>query len=157
MSNKKILLPIIIILVTVIIFVVWKSVAVAPIVISTETTPPHVVINNKTISVIIADELQEQWQGLSDRESMEYNNGMLFIFPDYEPRTFVMRRMHFALDILFIKDNKIIDIYKNLAPEGESPTGKYSSSQPVNYVLELNGDFTNEFGIKIGDEVEYSL
>ena len=82
---------------------------------------------------------------------------MLFVFHDYQKRTFVMRRMHFPLDIIWIKDDKIVNIAKNLPPEGENPDKLYSSSLPINYVLEVNGRFCDENGVEIGDEVEINL
>ena len=118
---------------------------------------PNVVINNTVISVMVADEADEQYQGLSDRESMNKDSGMLFVFPDYQVKTFVMRRMQFPLDIIYIKDNKVVKIYKNLEPEGDNPVNKYTSPEPINYVLEINGGFSEVYGIEEGDEVEINL
>ncbi|MCK5211766.1 DUF192 domain-containing protein [Candidatus Parcubacteria bacterium] len=118
---------------------------------------PHVIINNTVIAVEIADEAGEQWHGLSDRENLSLDSGMLFIFPNLQKRTFVMRRMHFPLDIIWISDDKIVGIAKNLPPEGENPTELYKSPEPVNYVLEVNGGFTGENNIRVGDEVKINL
>ena len=117
---------------------------------------PSVIINNSIISVEIADEASERWQGLSDRANLGENNGMLFIFPNLQKRTFVMRRMHFPLDIIWIKDDEIVGIASNLAPEGENPTELYSSPELINYVLEVNGGYCDAFGIRKGDVVEIS-
>jgi len=120
----------------------------------TSAPGPSVRINNTVASVELADEASEQWQGLSDRESLGEQDGMLFVFPDMQKRTFVMRRMHFPLDIIWIRDNKIVGIAKNLAPEGENPKEFYSSPERVNYVLEVNGGFCDKQGIEVGDVVE---
>lgn len=109
---------------------------------------------NIKIKVEIADEALEQWQGLSDRKKLNKNNGMLFIFTDKKIRTFVMRRMNFPLDIIFINDDKIINIQKNLKPEGKITINKYSSLEPVNYVLEVNAGFTDKYKIKAGDKIK---
>lgn len=116
---------------------------------------PHVIINNKIIQIEIADEQPEQIQGLSDRESLDKNSGMLFIFNDKQIRSFWMKNMHFPLDIIWIQDNKIVNISKNLPPEGEMPENHYSSKYPVNYVLEVNAGLVDEYEIKIGDIVEF--
>ncbi|MCK5061180.1 DUF192 domain-containing protein [Candidatus Parcubacteria bacterium] len=116
---------------------------------------PSIKINNTVIAVELAVDPAEQWQGLSDRKNLGPNNGMLFVFPDYQKRTFVMRRMHFPLDIIWIKDDKIVGIAKNLPSENENPDKLYSSPLPINYVLEVNGGFCDVFNIKVGDTVEF--
>lgn len=114
----------------------------------------NIVINNVPIAIMIADEAAEHWQGLSDRDSMGPYNGMLFVFPNYQIRTFVMRNMRFPLDIIWIKNNEIIKIDKRLEPEKNKPVKRYSSSEPVNYVLEVNGGLSDAFGFQVGDKVE---
>ncbi|MFH1822394.1 MAG: DUF192 domain-containing protein [Patescibacteria group bacterium] len=115
----------------------------------------EVVINNKSVKVEIADEESEQYNGLSGRESLCANCGMLFIFNNKTTRTFVMRRMDFPLDIIWLDDNKIIKIDKNLKPEGDEPINFYQSSQPVNYVLEVNAGLADKYNMVVGNIVEY--
>lgn len=114
-------------------------------------------INGHKIKLRVADDNKERWQGLSGVASLSKDEGMLFVFPDYRKRVFVMRNMLIPLDIIFIKDNKIIDIYKNLPPEGENYKERYSSSLPVNYVLEINAGESDYFKIKVGDEIKFNL
>ena len=122
---------------------------------TSELTGGHVKIKGISISVMIADEPLEHWKGLSDREAIGAKEGMLFIFKEKQEHIFVMRRMHFPLDIIFIQDNKIVKIFHNLPPEGNNPLNSYSSFYPVNYVLEVNGGFAATHKIKEGDEVEF--
>lgn len=110
-------------------------------------------INNNLIQVAISDTPERQYLGLSNRESLCADCGMLFIFPDKKIRKFVMRSMNFPLDIIFISDNKIINIEENLSPEGESPVNIYSSATPVDMVLELNGLYSKINNLKVGDEI----
>jgi len=117
----------------------------------------NVKINSQEIKVEIADTAEEQYQGLSFRKSLCADCGMLFKFKEKSEKTFVMRNMNFPLDIIFIDENKIIKIEKNLKPEGESPKKLYLSGEPVNYVLEVNGGYADKFGIKTGDKIIYSL
>ena len=79
---------------------------------------------------------------------------MLFVFPDKEERQFVMRNMNFPLDILFIDDDKIINIAADLPPEGSEPVNVYVSGAAVNYVLELPAGFCRENEIVVGDMVK---
>lgn len=112
---------------------------------------------NVKISIELAQSDNEKHQGLSDRKSLCQNCGMLFVWPDYDVRDFVMRNMNFPLDIIFIADQKIVKIENNLLPEGETPENIYSSEVPVNYVLEVNGGLTDRYGITVGDEVVISI
>ena len=122
---------------------------------TSKNEPSHdvVVVNGVKISVEIADEPMEWYQGLSDHAPLCENCGMLFVFPEYESRTFVMRNMLFPLDIIFIKDNRIINIERDLPPEGAVPEKRYESGEPVNYVLEVNGGYCQKNGIGEGDVV----
>jgi len=110
-------------------------------------------INDKKISVEIASSDNDQYRGLSNRESLCEDCGMLFNFSDYDERTFVMRDMKFPLDIIFINDNKIINIAPGLAPEGNKPTHTYSSQGKASRVLEVNGGYCKKNNIKIGDKI----
>lgn len=118
---------------------------------------PNIKINNSIIKVLVADDMQEQIQGLSDRPKLEKDEGMLFVFDNKQERSFWMKRMSFPLDIIWIEDDKIVNIHKNLQPEGENPQKHYASQLKVNYVLEVNAGFIDEQKIKIGDTVQYNL
>ncbi len=110
-------------------------------------------INDKIINIEIASTRAQWYQGLSDRQSLCPDCGMLFIFPDKQIRKFVMRNMDFPLDIVFINDKKIINIEKNLNPEGEDPENIYQSVSDSDMVLELNGKYTDLNDIKTGDKI----
>lgn len=118
---------------------------------------PKVIINNKEINIEIADEPREQVLGLSYRKKLAENNGMLFIFDKKEERNFWMKSMNFPIDIIWINDELIVDIDKNLPPEGENPENLYGPGSPINKVLEVNAGFTDKYNIKIGDKVEFNL
>jgi uncharacterized membrane protein (UPF0127 family) len=118
-------------------------------------TENHVVINDKIIKVDVMDEYAGQVQGLSDKESIDYDAGMLFDFQNKQTRRFWMKNMHFPIDIIWIDDDTVVGISRNCEPEGEEPVKRYSSIVPVNYVLEVNAGFSDEFGIEEGDTVEF--
>ena len=111
------------------------------------------IINNAKIKIEIADTAELRYKGLSNKKELCDNCGMLFIFPEKEIRTYVMRDMNFALDMIWIDNDKIIKINKNAIPEGSNPVMRYSSDALVNYVLEVNGGFCGENGIEVGDKI----
>jgi len=112
-------------------------------------------INEQIIKAEVASSALDQYLGLSNRTSLCADCGMLFIFPDKQEREFVMRNMNFPLDIIFLSDGKIINIAANLKPEGDNPTARYKSLTPANQVLELNGGYSEKYGLQAGDTVIY--
>lgn len=105
-------------------------------------------IGDKSISVEIADSPEEHEKGLSDRENLAHDRGLLFVMPKDGGAIFVMRRMKFPIDILWIDDNKVIGFTENLLPPQEGTSEdkliQYKSPAPVDYVLEVNSGFVKE-------------
>ena len=118
---------------------------------------PSVTVNGMTIAVEIADNFEKWRQGLSGREALNADEGMLFVFPDKQIRNFWMKDMNFPLDIIWIDNDKIVNISENLSPEGEVPENSYSSILPANYVLEVNGGFAGKNNVKTGDNIIIDL
>jgi uncharacterized protein len=107
----------------------------------------------KGIDVEIADTDDKRHTGLMFRESMEDNQGMLFIFPREEPQGFYMRNTIIPLDIIFINSKGlIVKIYKNTTPFSEEDL---PSIKPILYVVEVNGGFSDKYKIKEGDMIEW--
>lgn len=111
-------------------------------------------INGHIIRAELAQSPQEHYQGLSNRETLDPNRGMLFVFKELGHKSFVMREMNFPLDIIFISNDTITDVFSDLAPEGSQPENIYQSSQPVNLVLEVRAGYCQTQGIKPGDRVK---
>jgi len=104
-----------------------------------------------TVSVTIADNDSERYTGLSDTESLGWNEGMLFVFDESGEYTFVMRQMDFPLDIIFVAENGTITrIHHAPVPQGE-----YEERYPGQgkYVLEVNRGWANETGLDVGDRL----
>lgn len=124
-------------------------------------TKTKIYVGETEIPVEIADTFQKRQKGLSERESLAKGEGMLFVFAqkDIQP-PFWMKKMEFAIDIIWIDDNKIVQINEDVpAPEPDTPNSElkfYSSNQPIDYVLEANAGFVVENDIKIGDGVDLS-
>lgn len=110
--------------------------------------------NGETISKIdieIADDDQQRELGLMMRRSMKEDNGMLFIFPFETYQAFWMKNTIIPLDIIYVNaQHEIVKIYKNTEPFSEKslPSGK-----PSLYVVEVNGGYTDKYGIKEGDKI----
>jgi len=118
-----------------------------------QTTRYLIQANDQPISVELAQTAAARYQGLSNRQDLCYDCGMLFVFPDSSEQTFVMRNMKFPLDIIFIADNKVVKIASEAQPEGKEPQVLYESGQPVDYVLELNGGYASKNDIQVGSQI----
>jgi len=70
-------------------------------------------INNNCFEVEIAKSQEEKKKGLSLREDLPFNSGMLFVYNKENFYSFWMKDMNFPLDIIWINaDNKIVHIEK---------------------------------------------
>ena len=82
-----------------------------------ETTSKSISIKGKIIYVDIAKTDLELSRGLSGRLNLASDNGMLFVFAkkDTSP-IFWMKNMLFPIDIIWIDDEKVVQIDKNIKP-----------------------------------------
>ncbi len=115
---------------------------------------PYARIHGHRLALEIADSPAAHVQGLSGRPSLDPRSGMLFVFKDKQVRTFWMKEMHFALDILWLQDDEVVHLSRNLPPEGRFPLLRYHSRLPVNRVLEINAGLADRYGIRVGDRIE---
>lgn len=113
----------------------------------------YIVINNTKIEVEIAEEPGEQQLGLSNRNRLDSNAGMLFVFERLERIGFWMKDTRFNLDIIWIdEDYTIVDIAANLSPGTYPQT--FAPNKPAKFALEVNGGYTAVKNIKVGDKVK---
>ncbi len=116
-----------------------------------------VTINSHKFDLMTAKSDKEKQVGLSKEKSLSPNSGMIFSFekPDYY--AFWMRDMKFPIDILYINKDKIVTIYRNVAPpssNGALPL--YRPTQPADTVIELPAGTADKYNIKEGDQVKIS-
>ena len=122
-------------------------------------SPPAIINNNMNVrvgkarwQVEIANNEWSRAKGLSGREFLALDTGLLFIFNWPSRHTFWMRDMKFSLDMIWIRDGKVIDITKNASPLKLTDFKVYSPVEPANMVLEVNAGQADQYGIKTGDE-----
>ncbi|SRR5258706_16397280 len=122
---------------------------------------PTVAIDNHTFTVEVAKTAIDAEKGLSGRDSLGQNNGMLFQFNHPDTYSFWMRNMRFPIDIIYIRSKKIINIYKNVPtvpPDtDESNIPQLRPTQPADSVVEINAGLSQKYNFKEGDSVSLSL
>ena len=95
--------------------------------------------NQEKLTIEIADNEAETTQGLMYRRSMPDSCGMVFIFPDSQPRSFWMKNTYLPLDILFLDESKkIVTIQANRTPFSEEAIPSFENAK---YVLEVNAGY----------------
>lgn len=116
----------------------------------------RVIIHETEFNVEIADTPIKRSRGLSGKESLSENEGMLFLFPRAGSQTFWMKGMRISIDIVWIKENKVIGFEKNVQPEPGVKTSnlkRYVSPEAVEKVLEVRAGTVERLGVQVGDPV----
>jgi uncharacterized membrane protein (UPF0127 family) len=110
-------------------------------------------IGTAKLTVELAENAATWEKGLSDRPLLDPDTGMLFVFPRLHIPLFWMKDMKFPLDIIWIADNTVVGIDKNVPiPDGgKLPT--YSPKVPVDKVLEVPAGYSDNNGIAEGSEL----
>jgi len=116
-----------------------------------------VCFHEKCVEVEIATTPEELTQGLQKRVSLAEHGGMLFTFPESGVYRFWMKDTLFALDMVWLDENKkVIYIEKNVLPcEGQSWCPVYGPNKEARHVLEVSAGLSKEFNIQIDDQAEF--
>ena len=100
--NKKIIIVFWVIVIA-IVFILKINKVVSP-----SENLPTAEINGYVFNIDIADDIEEMKQGLSGREALAENQGMLFIYKKKTPVSFWMKDMKFNIDLLWIDGDKVV-------------------------------------------------
>lgn len=130
---------------------------VIPLVVMSSLCAPHRVLPTTTIQikersvvVEVADDGEKRARGLMYRKSLPANDGMLFVYPDEQPRSFWMKNVRFPLSIAFVDQAGTIVSISDMKPMSEQHT---LSGDPAMYAIEMNEGWFREQGIVAGDRV----
>jgi len=117
---------------------------------------------NNTVKLEVAQTEQEIERGLMYRTSLPEDQGMVFIFNPPRPVNFWMAHCFISLDMLFIKNGKIIKIFENVPPcraqnERDCPTYPAGAGIEVSEVVELAAGYSKRHNVKVGDPVTFDM
>lgn len=105
------------------------------------------------VYVEIADTPETRQQGLMFRESLEPDEGMLFIFDSEAEQVFWMKNTIIPLDMIFVNGSMEVVSIQEAVPCREDPCTLYPSGKPAKYVVETNYGFSETNGIEEGTKV----
>lgn len=112
-------------------------------------------IAGQSVKVELALNSVAQEQGLSGRQDLNENEGMLFVFDQSNQYSFWMKDMNFPIDIIWINENlKVVYIKKDARPE--SYPESYGPDTNAKYVLEVASGFSEKNNLKVGDSVLFT-
>lgn len=117
-----------------------------------------ILLGEKSLTVGVVTSLGGITQGLSGREDIG-SDGMLFIFSQPQTPGFWMKDMKFDLDLIWMRNNKIVEITENLAAPNPmtsvSVLPKYKPQQTIDMVLEVEAGMVAEWQLQPGDELVF--
>jgi len=123
--------------------------------------PSYAQIGNRRFSLLLARTEKERMTGLSNTNKLQENQAMLFVFEKKEYYSFWMKNVKFPIDILFINDSTIVDMYENVQPALSTMDTAglpiYRSKKQANYVLEINGGLAKKTNVKVGNKITIKL
>ena len=109
-------------------------------------------IRDQRLIVEIALRPEEQMTGLMNRDALDSDRGMLFVFPEPKQASFWMHNTSIPLDLAFLDANGVILEIIPLVPFDEKRVQSQSSN--VSYALEVARDWFSSRGLKAGLKVK---
>jgi uncharacterized membrane protein (UPF0127 family) len=121
----------------------------------------EVEIGGRRFRLELSVDEESRVKGLSDREGIAEDGGMLFVFPQPRVLVFVMRRCLVPIDVVFVGPNgRVVSTHAMEVEPYETAEGllrRYESEWPAQFAIELRGGTVSEIGLKAGDRVELPL
>ncbi|MBM3205012.1 DUF192 domain-containing protein [Candidatus Uhrbacteria bacterium] len=115
----------------------------------------RILLNGQSLLLKISDTTSTRSLGLSDRDSMPLDQGMLFLFDDSDVHPFWMNRMRFPLDIIWLDHGKVVYIAENVPfPIGKEKPKTIDPKVVSDRVLELNAGQAKFYGLEVGSVIQ---
>lgn len=114
----------------------------------------EVCIKDRCFTVEIAANQSQREYGLMNREHLDPDRGMLFVFEGDGYHSFWMKNTLIPLDIIWINSSQeIVYIERNAQPCTPDYCPLIDPWTNASYVLEINGGLCDEYDINAGDKV----
>jgi len=105
-----------------------------------------------TLAVEVAVTDEQRQKGLMYRKSLPEKQGMLFLLKYPQIVRMWMKNTYIPLDMLFIRNNQVVDLHQNAKPLDET---LIASQDFATAVIEVNAGTIQKYGIKVGDKVSF--
>ncbi len=114
---------------------------------------PTVKIRDQVVSLEITSTRAEQARGLGGRDELPWGHGMLFEYPSPRFPGFWMKDMRFDIDIVWIREGRIVDISHRVPHFDDGPGPTVRPRELTDTVLEVPAGYAQANGWRIGDRV----
>jgi uncharacterized membrane protein (UPF0127 family) len=112
-------------------------------------------INDTLLDIEISADALSRVKGLSGREDLCENCGMVFLFGKQAKHFFWMKDMNFPLDIVYIQNDKIVEIFKDVQVlDNMNEITEIFPNQNADKVLELNAGWCETHNVQLGNKIE---
>ena len=112
-------------------------------------------IGNEIFKLEVADTDNKRIKGLSDRNAMPADQGMIFIFDKAGSHGITMQGMRFNLDIIWVRNKQIVDIVENAKPLMALDQKVYYPVSDADIVIELNAGAAERLNFNQGDRLSW--
>ncbi len=114
---------------------------------------PQVVLNGQRYMLTTARTSAAQEKGLSGKDSLASNNGMLFIFPQPGQQCFWMKGMKFSIDMVWLDSSQTITkIEPQVSPD--SYPAIFCPTTDTMWTLELPAGAVNGQHLRLGQHLQ---
>jgi len=119
----------------------------------------YVIVDNYKMLVDIAITNKQVQDGLSIKNSLKENEGMLFFLGEPRKASFWMKNMKFPIDIIWLNETfSIVHIEQEVQPcESLFYCKSYKPNSEALYVLETIDGFSKKHDLQIGDNIDFQL
>ena len=120
---------------------------------SAPSTEDRIHIRDARVAVEIVESSFDQSRGLGGRDQLPWDSGMLFIYDTPSHVTMWMKDMRFDIDIVWIRDNRIVDMSWRARHALPAPHPLLPPREIAHHVLEVPAGYAEAHGWRIGDPV----
>jgi hypothetical protein len=114
-----------------------------------------ITVNGVQLNLEIAATPEARKCGLSGRDNLPPNNGMLFVLPESMPFAVWMKDTRLPLSVAFLDAAGRIITIAQMAPLRTDVI--YESPQPVRYAIEVNREWFSKHNVRVGNVLDLSL
>jgi uncharacterized protein len=115
------------------------------------------IIEGKAIKLEVANNAATQASGLTYRNDIDIDRGMLYEVNVSQPLIFTGEGMKFSTDLIFIMGDKVVGFYSDVKPCSGKDCIKYSFDPQYNRVLEVKTGIAQQLGVKNDTQVNISF
>ena len=113
----------------------------------------RVEIRGHSLEALVARTPEQRSLGLGKRDGLPPGLGMLFPYASPSRHGFWMAQMRFDIDIVWIREGRIVDLTLGIPHDLPAPLPTYRPRHPADLVLEVRAGVAEEAGWRVGDPV----